>query len=89
MPYIFQQCVSIWLAIQVLSASPMDYQVLGLNVDVVTVRICAPSSSPKSQHLFFPTLRHSNDGKQLSGPPLFMDFAVNKASKEEKGEMFS
>ena len=58
-------------------------------MDVVTVRTCAPSSLPKSQHPFFPTLGHCTDGKQLSGPLLFMAVTVNKAPEEEKDEVLS
>lgn len=61
--------MAIWLAVEVLSTSLICYRVFGLNVDVVTLRT---SSSPKSQHLFFLTLERSADGKQLSGPLLFI-----------------
>lgn len=59
----------------------MYYQSLLLNMQVVTVKTCAPSLPPQSQHLFFPALEHPTDGKQLSGPLLSMFFAVNQAQK--------
>lgn len=81
-----------WLTVELISASLIYYHLFKLNVDVVSVRTCAPSSLPKSQHLFFATLGHSTDGKQLSGPLLFNAGAINKSPKEKekkKGEVLS